>query len=36
MTPDIDDTILGVDWLRKRGHTTSDFETHCVSFGDDE
>jgi len=36
VTPDIDDMILGVDWLRKRGRMTRDFETHHVRFGDDE
>ena len=36
MTPDIDDDILGVDWLRKRGRMTWDFETHHARVGDDE
>jgi len=36
VTPDIDDMILGVDWLKKRGRMTWDFETHHVRFGDDE
>jgi len=36
VTPDIDDMILGVDWLRKRGRMTWNFENHHVRFGDDE
>jgi len=36
VTPNIDDMILGVDWLRKRGRMTWEFENHHVRFGDDE
>ena len=36
VTSDIDDMILGIDWLRKRGRMTWDFGTRRVRFGDDE
>ena len=36
VTPDIDDMILGIDWLKKQGRMTWDFETRRVRFGDDE
>ena len=36
VTPDIDDMILGDDWLRKRSRMTWDFDNDHVRFGDDE
>jgi len=36
VTPDIDDMILGDDWLRKRSRMTWDFDNDHIRFGDDE
>jgi len=36
VTPDLNELILGGDWMAKRGRLTWDYANHQVRFGEDK